>query len=221
MSSEISDSFAKLLGRQASDAERQQLYKVRDALDLKNNDALWLVLIALQHYQTSYEKIPNAITQASKTTLDNIKVTADAAVMASAEAAKADLAKAVASAAREVAHNTSAKHMYIWASSCIAIAFFCFAAFGWYMHKSGVESGYNKGYGAGYSETKDEKAAASWANTKEGKAAYNLSKVTSINDLKECRNTGWKKYKVGKEEFCYTDFYDENGQRTAMGWRIN
>jgi hypothetical protein len=40
--SELDDSFAKLLGRQPSDAERQQLYTVRDALGLKNNDALWL-----------------------------------------------------------------------------------------------------------------------------------------------------------------------------------
>ncbi|WP_444979025.1 hypothetical protein, partial [Aeromonas caviae] len=36
---------------------------------------------------------------------------ADATVKASAEAAKADLAQAVAAAAQEVAHNTSAKQM--------------------------------------------------------------------------------------------------------------
>ena len=38
--SSLDDSFAKLLGRQPSDAERQQLYRVRDALELKNNDAV-------------------------------------------------------------------------------------------------------------------------------------------------------------------------------------
>ena len=38
--SDLDDSFAKLLGRQPSDAERQNLYRVRDALGLKNNDAL-------------------------------------------------------------------------------------------------------------------------------------------------------------------------------------
>ena len=52
--SDLDDSFAKLLGRQPSDAERQSLYRVRDALGLKNNDALWLVLMALQHYQGQY-----------------------------------------------------------------------------------------------------------------------------------------------------------------------
>ena len=32
--SDLDDSFAKLLGRQPSDAERQSLYRVRDALGL-------------------------------------------------------------------------------------------------------------------------------------------------------------------------------------------
>lgn len=103
--SELDDSFAKLLGRQPSDAERQQLYTVRDALGLKNNDALWLVLMALQHYQDQYERFPNAIALAAKETLANFKATADATVKASAEAAKADLAQAVALAAREVAYQ--------------------------------------------------------------------------------------------------------------------
>ena len=70
--SDLDDSFAKLLGRQPSDAERQSLYRVRDALCLKNNDALWLVLMALQHYQGQYEKFPQAIAQAAKDTLVNI-----------------------------------------------------------------------------------------------------------------------------------------------------
>ena len=47
--SDLDDSFAKLLARQPTDAERQRLYQVRDALGLKNNDALWLVLMALEH----------------------------------------------------------------------------------------------------------------------------------------------------------------------------
>jgi hypothetical protein len=122
--SDLDDSFAKLLGRQPSDAERQSLYRVRDALGLKNNDALWLVLMALQHYQGQYEKFPQAIAQAAKDTLVNFKVTADATVKASAEAAKADLAQAVAAAAQEVAHNTSAKQMWQWAAGCIAVAAF-------------------------------------------------------------------------------------------------
>lgn len=173
--SDLDDSFAKLLGRQPSDAERQSLYRVRDALGLKNNDALWLVLMALHHYQGQYEKFPQTIAQAAKDTLVNFKVVADATVKASSEAAKADLAQAVASAAQEVANNTSAKQMSQWAAGCIAVTVLCVCLFGWYMHSSGKASGYQAGYCAGYTEVKDEKGAAAWANTPEGRLAYRFA----------------------------------------------
>lgn len=64
--SELDDSFAKLLGRQPTDGERQELYRVREALGLGNNDALWLVLMALQHYESLYAGIPASIKEAAQ-----------------------------------------------------------------------------------------------------------------------------------------------------------
>ena len=190
--SDLDDSFAKLLGRQPSDTERQNLYRVRDALGLKNNDALWLVLMALEHYQGQYEKFPQAIAQAAKDTLVNFKATADATVKASAEAAKADLAEAVAAAARDVAQNTSRKPMWQWAAGCLAAAFLCFGSFGWFMHSTGSSSGYSLGYGTGYNEAKDEKAAAAWANTPEGRTAYRFAQSGELQRLARCSGKGWK-----------------------------
>lgn len=211
--SELDDSFSKLLGRQPSDAERQQLYKVRDALGLKNNDAIWLVLMALQYYQDQYDIFPKLIAQAAKDTLVNFKATADATVKASAEAAKADLAHAVASAAHEVAHNTSAKQMWQWAAGCIAVAFLCVGVFGWYMHSIGHDGGYNSGYGVGYSEAKDEKAAAAWANTPEGKLAYRFAQSGELQRLAKCQGKGWKIEKSA----CYP--YG-NGNEGTYGWSL-
>lgn len=210
--SDLDDSFAKLLGRQPSDAERQSLYRVRDALGLKNNDALWLVLMALQHYQGQYEKFPQAIAQAAKDALVNFKATADAIVKASAEAAKADLAQAVAAAAQEVAHNTSAKQMWQWAAGCIAVAFLCFGLFGWYMHSSGKDSGYQAGYGAGYTEAKDEKAAAAWANTPEGRLAYRFAQTGSLASLAKCDRPGW----YVEKGVCYVKPASDG----TYGWRL-
>jgi len=211
--SELDDSFSKLLGRQPNDAERQQLYKVRDALGLKNNDAIWLVLMALQYYQDQYDIFPKLIAQSAKDTLVNFKATADATVKASAEAAKADLAQAVASAAREVAHNTSAKQMWQWAAGCIAVAFLCVGVFGWYMHSSGHDGGYNSGYGVGYSEAKDEKAAAAWANTPEGKLAYRFAQSGELQRLAKCQGKGWKIEK----SVCYPY---ANGNEGTYGWSL-
>jgi predicted negative regulator of RcsB-dependent stress response len=58
---DIDTSFAKLLGREPSSSERQSLYHVRDALGIRNNDALWLIIMSLQYYQSQYEKIPQEI----------------------------------------------------------------------------------------------------------------------------------------------------------------
>ena len=55
---DLDDSFGQLLGRQPTDQERQSLYRVRDALKLTTADAVWLLLMALQHYETLCERFP-------------------------------------------------------------------------------------------------------------------------------------------------------------------
>lgn len=59
----LEKSFARLIGRQPSEAEVKNLYRVRDALGLKENDALWLVLIALESYDTLYRRYPQMISE--------------------------------------------------------------------------------------------------------------------------------------------------------------
>jgi hypothetical protein len=211
--SDLDDSFANLLGRQPSDAERQQLYKVRDALGLKNNDALWLVMMALQHYQWQYEKFPVMIALAAKHTLVDFKATADAAAKASVEAAKADLAKAVATVAREVARRVAGTEMTQWMLACVLVAFFAFGGFGWYMHRTAYTAGFNSGYGSGYTEAKDEKAAAAWANTPEGKTAYRMAKRGDIGRLSHCERPGW----YIEDGVCYVK-PDDKG--STYGWRV-
>ncbi len=56
--STIEEAFTRILGTQPTDGQRQTLLRTRDALNLKNNDALWLVLIALGHYETLYARFP-------------------------------------------------------------------------------------------------------------------------------------------------------------------
>ena len=44
-------SFTRLLGRPPSDRELRELDRVREALDLRDNDALWLIIMALQYFR--------------------------------------------------------------------------------------------------------------------------------------------------------------------------
>lgn len=210
---DLDDAFARLLARQPTDAERQRLYQVRDALDLKNNDALWLVLIALQHYDNMYSRFPEMIKQAAAQTLLEFQKTANSTLDSTKAAAKADLAKAVASTAQGVARLTIVKQAAIWIATCLAICVMALSAFGWSVHSSAFKSGYDKGYAAAYVEAKDEKAAASWANTPQGKSAYRLAQLGAIDSLTECNLPGWKI----QADVCYVRSSPDG---LIYGWRI-
>ena len=103
--SELDDSYAKLLGRQPTDAERQNLYRVRDALGLKNNDALWLVLMALQHYENIYASIPASIKDAA----DKAAHSAAAQAQSEVNSAVAKLIPTVQAAVKEGARSALAQ----------------------------------------------------------------------------------------------------------------
>ena len=210
--SDLDDSFAKLLSRQPTDAERQRLYQVRDALGLKNNDALWLVLMALEHYQGQYEQFPAKIAQAAKDTLTGFKATAEATAKAAAEAAKADLAAAVATAAHRVADQVAGTRELRWGvglSLAMAVLIACALGFGFYMESVGRASGLVEGYAA----ARDETAAAAWANTPQGKAAYQLAQAGSIDILTRCDLPGWRIEKGA----CYPD---QAPGGKLHGWRL-
>lgn len=208
--SDLQSSFTKLLGRQPSDAEVQKLYRVRDALELKNNDALWLVLMALGHYEAAYERIPQAIAEAAKQSLANVKITADATMKASAQSFKADMARAVAATAQEVAQNTSRKQMWQWASGAVAAAFLSLGLLGWGAFAKGVEAGRAEGY----DQAKDEKSAAAWANTPQGQSAYRLAKGGDLDMLANCSADSWKI----KKDVCFP-YADSNNK--IRGWSVS
>jgi hypothetical protein len=188
---DLSESFAKLLGRQPSDAEQQQLYRVKDALGLENNDALWLLLMVLQHYQSKYEKLPALIDSSARTVLTNVKATADAAMKASSAQALAALSIAVAGTVEKVASDTSKKQKWRWAGACIVLTALCFTGFGWLIHSTAHDDGFSSGWGAGYSKAVDETAAAAWANTPEGKLAYRFARSGELQRVARCQGKGW------------------------------
>lgn len=211
---DLDESFTKLLGRQPTDAERQQLYQVRDALGLKNNDALWLVLMALQYHHSMYAHFPELIQQAAASTLQQFQQSADAVLAATSQSTKADLAKAVSAAARDVARLTTAKQTASWIATCLLACCMAIGALSFYIHRDAYEAGYDKGYGQAYGDAKDEKAAAAWANTPQGKAAYRLAQYGTIDSLIKCNQPGWKI----AQGICYVH---PTSDQQIYGWKIH
>jgi hypothetical protein len=108
--------FARILERQPTEVEKLQLYRLKDALGLGENDALFSVLIALQHFEWLYEQHPERIEEAGRKTVADVGKAAEAAVAVEVGRVRKHLAEAVSSAARAVAdaQAETARRMAKW-----------------------------------------------------------------------------------------------------------
>ena len=201
--------FKGLNGREATAEDVLKFELLTNVLETTSGDAMLAVLVVLEHYITLYEKIPAKIRAEATDALSSFKISADAQAVASILEAKSELAKAVSEVAVKVAHNTSAKQKWQWACGCIAVASLSLALVGWY----GNDLGYKAGYGAGYTEAKDEKAAAAWANTPEGRTAYRFAQSGELQRLARCNGKGWQTEKG----VCYPHPVPIEG---IYGWRL-
>ena len=212
---ELDTSLTRLLGRQPSDAERQALYRVRDALGLKNNDALWLVLMALQHYQTQYEKMPAEIARASADVTAKVRAAAEAEAHASIQSVKAELMKAVANSANKVAHQVAGKVKTQWIVGCVVIVTICLGGTGWYAFQAGEKHG----WGRAYQQMEAEQAVTQWAITPEGQMAYELAQAGpgNIRNLARCERDDWHREEYNGGYVCWPR---ANKGRQPVGWWV-
>jgi len=206
---ELDDSFALLLGRQPDDKEKQRLYRARDALKLKATDAVWLLLMALGHYETLYERIPARIAEAAKDATKDVRETAVAQARAAAQDTMKAMALAVSKAGTASAKKAAGAQILKWAMGCFLGAMGCISTIGWWAHGKGQREGYAVGYEAARDRYENAAATASWANTPEGQLAYGLAKAGSLRELATCSGHGW----VQRDGVCYP------GSKTH-GWRL-
>jgi hypothetical protein len=208
----LEDSFTSLLGRQPSDKERQALLRTRDALNLKNNDALWLVLMALGHYETIYCRFPALIARAAADVTEKARTVAEGEVKAASSRLHAKLAETVAKSALDIADRAASTKRWQWVSTCLIVAASAFLVVGGWSYRTGHRSGYASGRADGYSDAHDERAAAAWANTPEGQLAYGLAAAGSIRELAACSGSGW----VRRAGACFATV--QNG--SVHGWNL-
>ena len=210
--SDLDDNFATLLGRQPTDKEKQSLYRVRDALKLKATDAVWLLLMALQHYETLYERFPARIGEAAREVTKSVRDMALAEAQAAAAKTKRALAEAVREAAVASAQRAAGAQLWKWVSIAATTLTLSIAITGWWQFNHGKRAGVATGWTSAMKECASTAAAASWANTPEGKLAYRLAQAGSLRDLATCSGRGW----VVKDETCFVQ--PEHGR--THGWHL-
>src|SRR5260370_33483419 len=69
--------YESITGAPPDDDSLQRMQRVRDALGLNDNDALWSILAVLEYYLRLYDTIPEDIREAGDFSLRNWKKQAD------------------------------------------------------------------------------------------------------------------------------------------------
>ncbi|MBU2709327.1 hypothetical protein KCM76_25250 [Zooshikella marina] len=123
--SKIEHAFEKLLLRQPSEKEIKRLYRIKDTLNLSDNDALWEILIALESYETLYRRIPTQISSHTSKVLNDINETVQLVAEAETKKALNSLTSAVTQTSNNLADKlTDAKRWQIWGVTSIGITLF-------------------------------------------------------------------------------------------------
>lgn len=209
---DVEDAFTKLLRQQATDADRQELYQVRDALGIKPTDAVWLLFIALHYYKKLYEAIPAQVARSVYEATKTARATAEAQARAAQEETKRALMATLQGAAISAAKQAAGAQLWKWitvAATVICLAFVVVTATA---YGRGSQSGFATGVNDARSRYESAAAAASWANTPEGRLAYGLARAGSLHDLATCSGRGL----VAREGWCVVQ--PERGR--TYRWRL-
>lgn len=195
---ELDDSFAQLLGRQPSDKDRQDLYRVRDALKVKPTDSVWLLLMVLQYYVTLYEEVPAKIAATASEVTKKVRTTAEAEARAAQEETKRALTEAVRQAAVKAANDAAAADVMKWVSIAVGIVGTVILIVGLSAYGRGRENGRAVGENVAKRECAALVAASSWANTPEGQVAYALARAGGLAEVARCSGRGM----IPREGWC-------------------
>lgn len=122
---DVRSTFEQLLGRQPSDQEVQALYRVKNTLGIRDNDALWLVLMALQSYDSLYRRYPELIAaEMAKIVSEQRAVLAETA-QAETKRALGSLAEAVSATSLSLATSVAEASRYLsWGWVLIGLVVF-------------------------------------------------------------------------------------------------
>jgi hypothetical protein len=124
--------FEKLLGRAPSDFEMARLVRVRDAMGIRENDALWMVLLVLETYDAEFRRYPALLAAESDQAMERFRQEARNLAISESKRAHRTLADAVATTSLKVASDKVRVAFWLmmgWALvASAALAGLCMAA---------------------------------------------------------------------------------------------
>jgi hypothetical protein len=173
---ELDSLFQQLLSTLPTDKQRVALLTLQKKLGIRDDDALWSVLVILEHYEKLYEAIPEKIATAASFALQQ----AQTGLERSAEGVRRRLEDEIADELMDLVERTAvdrAKAARRWATALSALTLSLLV----------IVVGL-AGYGWGRSTGEQSANAAQlWTQLPNGRYAQKLDEHGVIYDLKSCR----------------------------------
>jgi hypothetical protein len=227
---DLNSAFQTLTGKAATDEQLQALYRVKETIGIRDHDALWEVMIALQYHLHLYKEVPkniqnrsNEITQRLEDTSTKVCNDFEQACLAAARENLTLIQKrtkefeaqsqknitagardAVLGVARDVSTKEKSKWITIAATTC-GIASLALVGLGFWL-----------GNMKGYEDAVNAKVKYHWSGTKSGQEAFQLYKAGSIHALATCSVKGWKE----KGDMCYPAAVEEGKVFYNYGYNL-
>lgn len=184
----VAAAFEAAFHRKPTQEEVDRLARVMNVLDVRENDAIMVLMIVLEFYNGLYSSMPGRIEAAAKTAVRETQETTRRVAATAAQLAHSDLVEQLGKAVNQVASDTAKKRQWKALAIGIGAASISLLITGWMAFDQGKEAG----YGAAIKVARNESAAATWANTSEGQLAYRLALVGSLQQVARCSAPGWK-----------------------------
>jgi len=184
----VAAAFEAAFQRKPTPEEVDRLARVMNVLDVRENDAIMVLMIVLEFYNGLYSSMPGRIEVAAKTAVRETQETTRRVAATAAQLAHSDLVEQLGKAVNQVASDTAKKQQWKALAIGIGAASISLLITGWMAFDQGKEAG----YGAAIKVARNESAAATWANTSEGQLAYRLALVGSLQQVARCSAPGWK-----------------------------
>jgi hypothetical protein len=123
-------SFESLLGRQITDKEKMHLLRVKDALGLRDNDALWLILMSLEEYAYRFDQIPEKVQKDTAMLVEAHKKMLEAEAANAAQTAQEKIVEALTNRVEaSISQATQTKYFVSLGWTVIALVLLSVATF--------------------------------------------------------------------------------------------
>ncbi|OYQ23900.1 hypothetical protein CHU93_16755 [Sandarakinorhabdus cyanobacteriorum] len=206
----VARSFEKYRGRPPERAELLRLLRIQEALQLRDDDALWAFVMLFDEYQSSASDLPERIREAASRAVAVTEQAARAQVAVAVAGAQEEALRAMKGAVKKAVNAVTWTQSFVWAMFFLVVVAVNMVVGGFYLQRISYEAGVRDA-----TEVADESnAAAKWARTEQGRRAYAYAASGQLDRWMYCTHPGFKV----EGKLC---FPAELNNGAKLGWPVD